>query len=235
MIGLIIPGGWEEFFRAIGDPYSGPMWPLEDKGNFFEVMLPRLKQAAEKFDMVPCPRKEGFSPQPWEDNDNCLPGKPEPYFLKSTTGPAYVVGGTVCRPLITTAESNNKFSIGSVESSNQFNDQGIFARDGQHITFSDVHHAFRMTHGKLDIEIGGQRTVVNEGELLYVPKGTRFRFRPVTRYTKIYVFCNGGGLVEMLQKLGKDYVGPVIPEKADEWDIETLKSRQDSFDGMKLN
>ncbi|KAF2772197.1 hypothetical protein EJ03DRAFT_372352 [Teratosphaeria nubilosa] len=39
-IGLIVPGGWEEFFRFIGDSYSGPQWPVEDEVDIFEVLVP---------------------------------------------------------------------------------------------------------------------------------------------------------------------------------------------------
>lgn len=68
-LGLIVPGGWEEFFRFIGEPYAGPMYPLSDDRNPFLVLLPKLKAAAAKFDMVPMPRYPQFDPQPyWHGN-----------------------------------------------------------------------------------------------------------------------------------------------------------------------
>ena len=115
MVGLIVPGGWEEFFRFIGEPYDGPLWPLDDQRNVFEVLIPKLKAAAEQFDMIPLPQHKQFGPSPWKETENKLPGKLEPYFLKNATGPAYLAGGTVVRPLITTAESDGKFVIGSIE------------------------------------------------------------------------------------------------------------------------
>ncbi len=70
-VGLIVPGGWEEFFRFIGEPYNdGPLYPLTDDRNVFEVLIPKLKAAAEKFDMVPVPDHPGVEPQPWEVVDD---------------------------------------------------------------------------------------------------------------------------------------------------------------------
>ena len=211
MIGLIIPGGWEEFFRFIGEPYSGPMWPMQDDRNFFEVLLPKLKQAAEKFDMVPCPQQKSFDPQPWLDSDNKLPGTLALYFLKRGSGPAYVLGGLVCRPLITTAESNGKFAIGLVEGSCQH--QGSFKSQGR-LNFSAVHHAFYVVDGKVRIVADGSPTILCAGELAYLPKGTDISFQITSRFARMYVFCNGGGLVETLQKLGEPWSLPTIPEEA---------------------
>ena len=214
MIGLIIPGGWEEFFRFIGEPYSGPMWPMQDDRNFFEVLLPKLKQAAEKFDMVPCPQQKSFDPQPWLESDNKLPGTLAPYFLKRGSGPAYVLGGLVCRPLITTAESNGKFAIGLVEGSCQHQGSDIFTNSRGLLNFSAVHHAFYVVDGKVRIVADGGPTILCAGELAYLPKGTDISFQIMSRFARMYVFCNGGGLVETLQKLGEPWSLPTIPEEA---------------------
>jgi hypothetical protein len=73
-IGLIIPGGWEEFFRFVGEPYSGPLFPTNDKRNSFEVLIPKLMAATEKFDMIPVRDKAQFDPQPWDGSETKLPG-----------------------------------------------------------------------------------------------------------------------------------------------------------------
>lgn len=231
-MGLIVPGGWEEFFRFIGEPYSKPMWPLQDDRNFFEVLLPKLKAASEQFDMVPCPQHKPFDPQPWLPSDNQLPGKAELYFLKSNTGPAYVVGGTVCRPLITTAESNDRFAIGTIEGSSQHNEYSIFSKSDKRISFTDVHHAFHVVDGKVDFEIDRSPAQLSAGELVYVPKGTAFRFTVISRFAKIYVFCNGPGMVELLQQLGEDYSFPILPESAKSWDVKELNALESSFGGL---
>ncbi|KAI7261655.1 cupin domain-containing protein [Hortaea werneckii] len=225
MMGLIVPGGWEEFFRFIGEPYQGPMWPMQDERDFFETLLPRLKRAAEKFDMVPCPQKESFGPQEWSGAENVLPGKLEPYFLKSGTGPAYEVGGTVCRPVCTTKESGGRFSLGSIESSKLFHAMGIFAKAGQTVRFDKVHHAFYVDMGSVTFHLDGTApTKLSVGEMLYVPKGTAFRFETVSRFSRLYAFASGDGLVEVLCRLGREHTTSVLPETAEKCDVGALEA-----------
>ena len=232
-MGLIVPGGWEEFFRFIGEPYSGPMWPLHDDRNFFEVLLPKLKEASEQFDMVPCPQQKHFDPLPWDGSENSLPGKLEPYFLKNNSGPAYVVGGMVCRPLVTTAESNDKFAIGSIEASAQHHGSSVFGNEDGCLSF-DIHHAFQLVDGQVAFVIDGACRRLHAGELVYIPKDSAFRFTVMSRFAKLFVFSNGGGMVELLRALGKTYGDSVLPEQPQSWDKEQLERLQPSFGGMKL-
>lgn len=226
MVGLIVPGGWEEFFRFIGEPYDGATWPTEDPRNFFQVLLPKLKAAAEKFDMIPCPQHTAVEPSEWTSKDSKLPGNLQPYFLKNGTGPAYALGGTVLRPLITTAESDGKFSIASIEGSSHPNLQTpLFSASGRKLRFANVHHAFQVVEGATVISIGSREpTRVSAGELVYVPKDTKFTLEFASRYAKVYVFANGAGLNGLLQSLGKDFQQPTLPEKAISWDESKLES-----------
>ncbi|CAK4033487.1 Hypothetical predicted protein [Lecanosticta acicola] len=226
MVGLIVPGGWEEFFRFIGEPYDGPLWPVDDQRNLFEVLIPKLKAAAEQFDMVPMPQYKQFGPQPWQGDESRLPGSLEPYFLKSGTGPAYVAGGTVCRPLITTAESSGKFVIGSIEGSSHHHDNGVFAQ-GRRVRFQGTHHAFQVVEGAIEFSIGpSQPAILHGGELIYVPSETELSIRTRSRYAKMYAFSSGKGLVELLNRIGNAYDQPIPPEKAVDVSLDTLKAVQ---------
>ncbi|KXT16290.1 hypothetical protein AC579_465 [Pseudocercospora musae] len=214
MVGLIVPGGWEEFFRFIGEPYDGPLWPLDDQRNVFEVLIPKLKAASEQFDMVPLPQHKQFGPSPWKETENELPGKLEPYFLKNATGPAYLAGGSVVRPLITTAESDGKFVIGSIEGSKQHAGNDLFAA-GRQLRFSETHHAFQVVEGAVQFDIGSAPpTLLHSGEIVHVPRGTNFSYHFRTRFAKMYSFASGPGVVELLIKSGQSYSAPVPPEKA---------------------
>lgn len=229
MLGLIVPGGWEEFFRFIGDPYSGPAWPLSDERPFHEVVLPRLKQAAEKFDMIPCPGRKHFEPQAWDGGESVLPGEERAYFLQSGRGPAWVVGGAVVRPLIARAESRGRFAIASLEDSRLHCGSSLFGAEGggrRRVRFEGAHHAFYVHAGCVrfcveGVEGGSSVSELHAGEMVYVPKGTAFSLQVLSRVAKIYVFCNGGGMVELLQGIGRrcgEGEGIVVPEKAEEWD-----------------
>nr|OQO16502.1 hypothetical protein B0A51_15979 [Rachicladosporium sp. CCFEE 5018] len=224
MVGLIVPGGWEEFFRFIGEPYDGATWPLEDDRNFFDVLLPKLKAAAEKFDMVPCPQHRGVEPQSWAETDGRLPGSLKPYFVKNATGPAYLAGGTLCRPLATTAESGGKFSIGQIEVSSHLKlHAGLFASSSRRLAFDHVHHAFLVVEGGLQVHVGNSKPAhLYAGELVFVPKGIEFSIAAGSRFASFYAFANGPGLMELYQRLGSAHHLSTLPESAAAWDESEL-------------
>lgn len=227
-LGLIVPGGWEEFFRFIGEPYSGPLFPLEDDRNPFEVLIPRLKLAAQEFDMVPQPQHPHFDPQPWSAEDNKLSGGLQAYFLRSGTGPKYLVGGTLCMPLATTRESGGRFCVGSVEGSSHYASSSLFA-GGQSIKFEKTHHCVQVADGTINFTVDGARGALGVGETLFIPAGMEWNFDFASSLAKMYVFANDGGLVELLCKLGTDYAAPVLPGKALEWDRTSLSTFQQEF------
>jgi mannose-6-phosphate isomerase-like protein (cupin superfamily) len=222
-LGLIVPGGWEEFFRFVGEPFSGPLFPTNDNRNPFQVLIPKLIAASEKFDMVPVREKAQFDPQPWDGSENVLPGACEKggYFLKADTGPKSVVGGTVVRPLATCKETAGTFSVYSVEASSYHAQSGLT----QTLKFTDTHHAFQPIEGVLKIVIDGEQVRATVGETVFVPKGTPFTFEAESVAAKFYVFANGGGLGEVLMALGESYTSVVLPESADvkAWDAAKLK------------
>ncbi|KAI8715974.1 Cupin-2 domain-containing protein [Fusarium sp. LHS14.1] len=225
--GVIFPGGWEEFFRDLGEPYSGPIFRYTDNRNPLEVLVPRAQKAHELHDVVPVPDHPHVEPQPWPENeDDCLPGELKPYFLKNDRGRKYIVGGLVTKPLTTTAESAGRFSIASVEGSS-FHENGIF--DTAFINFHGTHHCFYVTDGLIDIEVRGAvngSSRLSAGESVFIPAGADFRFQFVSKYVKLYVFCNAGGLVELLRDVGSDFAEPVPPETAQSWDAEKLNSQE---------
>ena len=220
-VGLIVPGGWEEFFRFIGEPYDGPLWPVNDERNPFQVLIPKLKAAAETFDMVPVPHHPGSAPQEWEaGNDTALPGTCAPYYLRALTGPRYLFGGIVSRPLATTKESNNRFSVGSIEGSSVHNTSIPWTG----LKFADVHHCFQVDTGVFEVTINDSKTKLSSGETVYIPKGTSFDIRFGSRFAKAYVFSNGGGLLEYLMEAGKTFEDNLVPEKAESIDRVSLRS-----------
>ena len=206
---MIVPGGWEEFFRFIGEPYAGPMWPLVDDRNIFEVLVPKLKAATEKFDMVPQPQHKGGAPRPFDGSETVLPGKLEPYYLQANKGPKYLVDGAVVKPLATTKESAGRFSIGSIEGSSK-HDNPTFKKN---FRFAEVHHALQPVEGQIEINVDGCSTTLNPFETVYIPKGSSFSIGFVTRFAQAYIFASGGGLLEALCEAGESYQHSMIPEK----------------------
>jgi hypothetical protein len=183
---------------------------MTDERNPLEVLIPRLKEAAERFDMVPQPHVQPFSPQPWTDGkDNALPGAPKPYFMRAGSEPAYCLGGSVMRVLATTKESTGKFAIGSLEGSS-FHGNEILASG---LVFPSVHHAFHVIEGTFRLYVDEDSVTLRAAETLYVPKGSRLQLSYLSRYAKAYVFASGGGLVEWFINAGEQYSLPIIPEQ----------------------
>ncbi|KAK0110721.1 hypothetical protein ONS96_002320 [Cadophora gregata f. sp. sojae] len=212
-IGLIIPGGWEEFFRFIGEPYTGPLFPTTDKRNPFEVLVPKLIAATEQFDMVPVREKAHFDPQPWDpETDEKLPGKCERggYFLRSGKGEKYVVGGTVVRPLATRRESGGRFSIYEVQGTSLFVEE---SRVGK-LRFESTHHALFVVDGSVRLVVDGKEEVATPNETVFVPAGSEWTVQPESRFARWYVFANGGGIGEVLASVGIAYELPGVPDEA---------------------
>jgi quercetin dioxygenase-like cupin family protein len=194
--------------------------PLSDDRNPFEVLIPKLKAASEQFDLVPLPHHPPFDPQQWPaDGDNALPDAVQPYFLRSGSGPKYILGSTLCRPLITRTQSAGKFSIASIEGSSHYTSP---LQQHKSITFRDVHHCVHVSDGYVDFTVEGSRTRLAVGETLYIPSGTPFSFQFASKLAKAYFFCNGGGLSELLCRAGREYTPPLIPGKEMESDASEL-------------
>lgn len=226
-IGLIIPGGWEEFFRFIGEPYVGPLFPTNDRRNPFEVLIPKLMAATEKFDMIPVREKAQFDPQPWDGSEIKLPGVCEDggYFLREGAGDKWVLGGTVVRPLARREETNGRFSIYSLEASSLHAGKGL----SKQLKFRKTHHALYTVEGVVKIVIDGSEVVTTVGETTFVPAGTSWSVNAESVYARVYVFANGGGVGEILTSLGERYEFSAVPSEAGSWEEGKLKGLEDSL------
>ncbi|RDW68334.1 hypothetical protein BP5796_08991 [Coleophoma crateriformis] len=207
-IGLIIPGGWEEFFRFIGEPYSGPLFPTNDKRNPFEVLIPKLMAATEKFDMIPVRDKAQFEPQPWDGSENKLPGLCENggYYLKDGAGEKYIVGNTVVRPMATRKETNGRFSIYELQGSKLNGDRKALT-----VEFAETHHAIFTVEGVLKLTVDGSEVKTTASETSFVPAGSKWSLEVESPWARVYVFANGGGVGEIFTTTGTKYEGVAVP------------------------
>lgn len=223
-VGLIVPGGWEEFFRFIGEPYDGPLFPLEDNRDIFQVLIPKLKAASEKFDMIPVRDHPNTEPQPWiEGKDANLPGGLHPYFLRAGAGPRFLLGGLVTSPLATTAESGGRFSIGSIDGSSWHENSPLSKK----FIFDDVHHAFQVADGSVTLTLDGtESTTINVGETIYIPRRRAFSLAIESRYARVYVFISGKGILDVLTGAGKPFHQSIPPQKPEAWEVASLEKIQ---------
>ncbi|KAH8882520.1 RmlC-like cupin [Thozetella sp. PMI_491] len=208
--GLIVPGGWEEFFRFVGEPYEGPLFPTEDKRSVFEVLVPRMIAATEKFDVIPVPDKAHFDVQPWDGTETKLPGTFEKggYFLREGQGDKWILGGLVARPIATTKESGGKFSLYDIRGSVHFVAAGIQS----HLSFAAIHHAVFVVTGEWELIIDGKAGKISAGETAFIPAGCSWKWTPSSPYSRAYLFANGDGFGGMIVSLGKPFAGKLLPQ-----------------------
>lgn len=207
----------------MGEPYVGPLFPTNDHRNPFEVLIPKLIAATEKFDMIPVREKEQFPPQPWDGTEIKLPGVCEDggYFLKEGKGEKWAVGGTVVRPLATRKETNGRFSIYSIEGSSLHAGKGL----EKLLEFKETHHAVYTVEGLVKLVIDGSEVKTTAGETSFVPAETKWRLEAESVYARAYVFANGGGIGEILTGVGSEYQASGVPQlgEAVAWDEGKLK------------
>lgn len=197
------------------------MFPTNDRRNPFEVLIPKLMAATEKFDMIPVREKAQFDPQPWDGSEIKLPGACEDggYFLKENAGEKWAAGGTVVRPMATRKETRDRFSIYSIEAGSIHSAKGL-----KTVKFETTHHAIYTVDGVMKLTIDGSEVNTTVGETTFVPAGTSWSFEAESTYARVYVFANGGGVGEILTSVGEKYVFPAVPAEAGSWDESKLKS-----------
>ncbi|GAB7350202.1 hypothetical protein MBLNU459_g0862t1 [Dothideomycetes sp. NU459] len=222
-VGLIIPGGWEEFFRFIGEPYSGSLFPTKDHRNPMEVLIPKLVQAAEKFDMIPKRDHKGGNPVLCSETDSQLPDSRKAFFLKADKGPRWAAGGLLVKPLARPTQTDGKFAIARIEGTNQVDSSAL-----PELTFASSHHAFVIDQGSFSFKINGEQSTAATGETVFVPAGVSFSIAATSRHAAAFVFTNSGGIVEVLIGAGKPYSSPIIAEDFPV-DVADLKSLEKSW------
>jgi mannose-6-phosphate isomerase-like protein (cupin superfamily) len=172
-------------------------------------LVPKLIAATEKFDMVPKRDHKGAEPTLCSKDDNKLANNTTPYFLKADSGPRYASGGLLVKPLCQKADSNGKFSIARLEGSETIHAQYLAYNT---VTFATSHHCFLVDMGSFRLTVGGQGSEISAGESIFVPAGQEFTLEAASRYSALYVFTNGGGLVELLVGTGQEYGSQIIAE-----------------------
>ena len=144
--------------------------PELDSRNLLEHLIPKVMAAKGQYDVHFHPKHVGVEVTPLTKEDEVLPQGAEPYYLRANTGPRWLLGGVLSRPFITTAQSEGKFAISSIESSDAYDEENNpFAR---RVVFEKTHHCFVVVEGKAELSVGEfAPTIVTEGETVFVGKG----------------------------------------------------------------
>ena len=217
---MITPGNWLDFFRYIGETYDGIMFPEFDSRNLLEHLIPKVKAAAGKFDVIFHPEHQGCAVSDWNADDEVIPETTVPYYLKANTGPRWILGGVISRPFITTRQSDGKFAISSIESSSVHAETSPFRRK---LTFSRTHHCFAVQEGILEVLVEGASPCrVAGGEAIFVPAGTIFRLSFLSKFVRVWTFTTGNGIEALIHEAGSPFEGFVVPDEPRRWEEEKL-------------
>jgi hypothetical protein len=195
------------FFKEIGEPYDGPLYPSSDDRPF-PVAKYRAAIEEKGHDVIPDPTYELIPPNPDPSYpDNKLPDSRSAYFLKADLGPRYALGNQICSPLVTHIQSGGKFTICSVEGSKLIEET---SQPSFRLVFDKTDFLVRVAYGVLELSLDSERKeVLSAGESAFVPRGAAFSYRFPGRYGKFYMFGgqNEGGLEYIFQEAGLSVQG----------------------------
>ncbi|KAK6208995.1 hypothetical protein LQW54_006743 [Pestalotiopsis sp. IQ-011] len=218
-LGLVAPGDWIDFFRYVGEEYKGLIIPETDNRDLKSLLIPKLMQAKDRFDVQ---FERSYQPPEvgeWQASESVLAAPLEPYFLRANTGPRWLLGGVLSRPLINASQCSGKFAIASLESSKVYGDSA-FSR--QWVSFPTVDHCFCVQEGLLRVQIkgegGSEWSEVREGQTVVIAAGQSFKLDFGSRFVRAYSFTNGAGIEHLIHTAGASASGVVLPDEAAPFD-----------------
>ncbi|KAL5116018.1 hypothetical protein ACEQ8H_006136 [Pleosporales sp. CAS-2024a] len=231
--GLVAPGDWVDFFRYVGETYTGVVVPESDNRDLKSLLMPKLMACKDRFDVH---FERNYQPPevgPWEDSENQLPAAPEkPYFLRSNTGPRWILGGVMSRPFIHAEQSGGRFAISSIESSHVYKTQGQQPL-ARWLAFAKVDHCFCVLEGLLRVKLQSSHgwNEIREGQTIVIAAGETFTIDFGSRFVRVWSFSNGKGVEELIRQAGTVYDGFIIPETAAAVDESRLL---DTFEKLEI-
>ncbi|KAI1848418.1 hypothetical protein JX265_008800 [Neoarthrinium moseri] len=215
-LGLVAPGDWVDFFRYVGEEYTGTIAPEADDRDLRSLLIPKLMAAKDRFDVHF--QRDYKAPEvgDWLETESVLPDPGQPYFLRANTGPRWLLGGVMSRPFINAAQCEGKFSISSIESSKVYGDSAFSGW----ISFSTVDHCFCVQEGLLKVKVRGDETwsEVREGQTVVIAAGQAFSLDFGSRYVRAVCFTNGPGIEYLIHAAGSPYSGFILPDSTEPWD-----------------
>lgn len=218
-LGLIVPGSWIQFFKEVGEPYDGPLYPALDNRPY---PIAKFRVAIEEkgIDIVPDFSYKLFPPNPDPSRpDNVLPSGLSSYFLQGSAAPRYALGSQVCTPLATNVQSGGRFTICSVEGGKP---SGVSQKDELEFTFAKTDFLLRVAEGILEVTVNSkQKEILSNGESAFIPRNTPFSYQFSGKYGRFYLFGgqNEGGLERIFQEAGKPLEGVLETYTAFDWRI----------------
>lgn len=252
--GVIAPGGWEEFFRKIGDEASEDtvLFPTGDQAPFpVQRFIAAIK---EGHDVIPQHGHQLVEAQPFTEKD-VIPSGSEPYFLKADTGPRYLLGGQQLEVLTYPHNTNGQFSLAWLEGSSKL--QGHFLGDNNStFSFENAATYLRVIDGFVELEVASKEgdsystftEKLSHGEAALVAAGDGFRVNFTSPYGRVLVATGSaqpktlkGGLESLFTALGQKvekhivFGGPAEHNRGPQVDAEKVREWAQANEASIIN
>ncbi|KAJ5701226.1 hypothetical protein N7488_008774 [Penicillium malachiteum] len=222
MVGVIVPGGFEDLFYYLGTNYTSftdtPYVPTTYNDSSTSVDSETM-ETLESYDVYAQidfePRRDlinGTAPvndSTWHDGTNDLGDAGEPYFVANGYGPKYLsskYGYQVIQPLVTSTQAQDlNYTLSTISLSYQTkNSPPSYTLDGA--------AAFEVLEGMLSIQIGEYPVArLNMGDVAFIPAKINFTYYSEVAFTKVLCVSSG-----------TDGVDQQLISGAEEWDFVTF-------------
>ncbi len=199
-VGVITPGGWEEFFTFTSTPYSGAMFPPVDTSP---PPFERLGQAPSLHDVTFRRDLEPFDAN-GDGPGHHLPVSEQSYFLRAESGPRHLMLGQVCTQLATGAQTGGTFGMVTIEG-------GRGAVMPLHL-HRGTHEVLYVLGGRLRITLNGQETLALPGDCVSIPAGCVHGYRLEGHANRLLVMNAAAGSERLFELAGEAWPHAIFPD-----------------------
>lgn len=201
-VGMITPGGWEEFFVFTSNPYGGPAFPPVDQSP---PPFERLGRAQELHDVTFRRDLAPFAAQT-DRTDETLPEGEGSYFLRADCGTRHVMFGQVCTVLAGGAQTSGALGKAVIEGPRG-------AQMPAHV-HRETHEVLYVLNGRLRVTLDGVETVVHPGDCVNIPAGCVHGYTLEGSSTRLLTMNARAGTEELFAVAGEPWAYPVFPDQS---------------------
>jgi len=137
---------------------------------------------------------------------NALPERKIPYLVKSGEGERYLFGRQLATILATGESTGNLVEM-------------VILSGGKEDAFPPhkherSHEAVYVLHGRLELDISGQKHLLTEGNYAFIPSGTVHGYKMQSHRTQFLSITSKGEIASLYRTIGQPYEKYVHPPKA---------------------
>ncbi|KAJ5930950.1 hypothetical protein N7466_006443 [Penicillium verhagenii] len=226
MIGVIVPGGFEDLFYYLGTNYTSgtdtPYVPaISNSSSSSSTPTASMMSTLESYDVY---AQTSFEPRydlvngtapidnsTWHTGANALGSPGDPYFVANGYGPKYLnsqYGYQVIQPLVTSTQAQDtNYTLSTISLSRQTQ------TSPPSYTLAGA-AAFEVLEGLLYITIGEYPVaMLSMGDVAFIPAGTEFSYYSSVAFTKVlYVSSGDNGVDAQLIEGGKSWDFVTFPK-----------------------